>query len=72
MELVSLYTQNPNSTDLKKYCYVKDRKINRSFVFCHNLECIMYVRLEILPRDVFHNQGPLLLTWFNFNPGMNK
>ena len=35
-------------------------------------EKFMFAALCILSQDLVRFQGPLLLTWFNFNLGMDK
>ena len=32
----------------------------------------MTLQVEKVSEDAFAYQGPLLLTWFNFNPSMDK
>ena len=36
---------------------------------CYNVTSITYIVVNIIADD---KQGPLLLTWVNFNPGMDK
>ena len=51
-----------------------DRTQNISPYFCRNICCIMMIKFltkVIQAIEVVH-LWPLLLTWFNFNPSMDK
>ena len=67
------YLHNGNHHTRKDLLYIETRPCLFKFCRFSLKNCLMLANLHqpLCEREIEH-QGPLLLTWFNFNPSMDK